>query len=307
MNFRFDPRLTEEAVGAALARQPMLAFRYRAEVESLYDDFPLDEREAAFERLHATWFAALELDRPLRLIFDEFPNITPAVSSVFVGRADRDSDEGALLASRSARVGLRLLPRRCVEADALSRLLRHELTHVTDMLNPAFGYPERPPSGATAGENLIRDRYRLLWDLSVDGRLARAKKKTIADAGARRRELDAMYRSLPDTARAALFDRLWGAADVTHDRLWAMASDVRTLLAFAGVSGGVDVSGGPMPGARCPLCKFPTYAWSPPLEPHVAAILQLDFPNWHPDDGVCDRCAELYRMLAANAVRALCG
>ena len=69
MNFHFDPRLMEEAVGAALARRPMLAARYRAGVEALYDDVPLDEREPAFARLHAKWFESLELDRPLCAIF----------------------------------------------------------------------------------------------------------------------------------------------------------------------------------------------------------------------------------------------
>jgi len=296
MNFHFEPRLTEDAVGAALARRPMLAARYRADVESLYDDVPLNERETAFARLHAQWFESLELDRPLRAIFEEFPSVVAAVRDVVVARADRRRDEGAVLAPRTARLGLRLAPARFTSDDALSRLMCHELTHVGDMLDPAFGYPDHPPSGATAGENLIRDRYRLLWDLSVDGRLARAKKPSIADETMRRAELDALYYSLPGAARSAIFARLWGAPDVTHDRLWRMASDVRALLAFAGAPGAASAPGGPLPGARCPLCTFPTYAWSPPLDAHIVPMLQRDFPNWLPEEGVCDRCAELYRQ-----------
>ena len=290
----------EDAVGASLARRPTLAVRYRADVEALYDDVPLDEREPAFARLHAKWFESLDLDRPLRAIFDEFSRVLASIRDVFVARADRPRDEGVVLAPRTTRLGLRLTADRLTpwRGDALSRFLRHELTHVGDMLAPAFGYPDRPPSGATAGDNLIRDRYRLLWDLSVDGRLARAKKKSIADAAMRRSELDALYCSLPETVRAAIFDRLWGASDVTHDGLWAAASDVRALLAFAGVSGAADAPNGPLPGARCPLCRFPTHAWSSPLAPRVASIIQVDFPTWQPEAGVCERCAELYQMRA---------
>ncbi len=307
MNFHFDSRLMEDAVGAALARRPMLAARYRAGVEALYEDVPLDEREPAFARLHAKWFESLDLDRPLRAIFEEFPVIVAAARDVIVARADRQRDEGAVLAPRGShlpmtnrRLGLRLTPARFTNGDALSCLMRHELTHVGDMLAPEFGYPDHPPSGATAGENLIRDRYRLLWDLSVDGRLARAEKKSIADAAMRRRELDALYCSLPEATRSAIFDRLWGATDLTHDRLWAVASDVRALVAFAGVALAAGASNGPLPGARCPLCRFPTYVWSPPLEPRVVSIVRLDFPRWQPDEGVCERCAELYRMRAGG-------
>jgi hypothetical protein len=300
MNFHFEPRLMEDAVGASLARQPMLAARYRADVEVLYDDVPLDEREPAFARLHATWFESLELDRPLRAIFKEFPVIVAAALEVVVAQADRRRDEGAVLAPRTMRLGLRLTPARFTNSDALSCLMRHELTHVGDMLDPEFGYPDRPPNGATAGENLIRDRYRLLWDLSVDGRLARAKKKSIADAAMRRRELDALYFSLSEATRLAIFDRLWGATGLTHDRLWAMASDVRALVVFAGVSGVAGAPSGPLPGARCPLCGFPTYVWSPPLESRVVSIVQSDFPTWHPEVGMCDRCAEHYRIRAGD-------
>jgi hypothetical protein len=108
--------------------------------------------------------------------------------------------------------------------------------------------------------------------------------------------LDALYGSLPQATRLAIFDRLWGATGLTHDRLWALASDVRALLAFAGVSGAAAASNGPLPGARCPLCGFPTYVWSAPLELKVVSMVQIDFPTWQPEAGVCDRCAELYRM-----------
>jgi len=56
--------------------------------------------------------------------------------------------------------------------------------HLADMLDPAFGY-ERNLSAAADGpsaENIVRDHYRVLWDVTIDGRLAR---HGVASSGAR--------------------------------------------------------------------------------------------------------------------------
>jgi hypothetical protein len=55
-------------------------------------------------------------------------------------------------------------------------LLRHELMHVADMLDPAFGYERSLPTSddGPSADNIVRDRYRVLWDVTIDGRLARA-------------------------------------------------------------------------------------------------------------------------------------
>ena len=59
---------------------------------------------------------------------------------------------------------LALRPERFEREDDFARFLRHELTHLQDMVDPAFGYsPDLVQSGFnTAQRRLTRERYRLL-------------------------------------------------------------------------------------------------------------------------------------------------
>jgi hypothetical protein len=73
------------------------------------------------------------------------------------------------------------------------------------------------------------------------------------------------------------FEQLWSARP-SHPELLALA---KSILLRAETT----------PGAPCPLCKFPTFAWAE--NPPVEAICR-DFPRWLPGHGCCARCAELY-------------
>jgi hypothetical protein len=86
-------------------------------------------------------------------------------------------------------------------------LLRRELRHVADMLDPAFGdEPHLPAGSSRTHEPLLRDRYRTAWSATIDGHLVRAGK---LDTGARERpwaEFAAIFGTLDVAAPAALFD-----------------------------------------------------------------------------------------------------
>jgi hypothetical protein len=65
-----------------------------------------------------------------------------------------------------------------------------------------------------------------------------------------------------------------------------------------------------IPGGRCPLCRFPTYAPEPnpeQLAAEVVARIVADFADWQPRHGLCGQCAELYRArpLSAGAAESL--
>ena len=62
--------------------------------------------------------------------------------------------------------------------------VRHEFTHLSDMLDPAFGYaPTLDLPGLNgAQQRLARERYRLLWDITIDGRLTAAGRTPMAAA-----------------------------------------------------------------------------------------------------------------------------
>ena len=57
----------------------------------------------------------------------------------------------------------------------LTEFLRRELLHVADMCDPAFAYSPTPELGGSCqtDNDLIRDRFRLLWDAFVEARMRR--------------------------------------------------------------------------------------------------------------------------------------
>ena len=74
-------------------------------------------------------------------------------------------------------VGIKLIPRRFYDP-AINRYLRHELTHIADMLDEAFRYDPDTKIGFNPGdEHLIFNRYRVLWSLHIDSRISRKGKE----------------------------------------------------------------------------------------------------------------------------------
>jgi len=139
---------------------------------------------------------------------------------------------------------LRLCAETLLEPVTLSALLRHELGHVADMLDPSFGYeralPESDAGPATA--NLLRDRYRVLWDVTIDGRLARAGLAGARERAARWREFAATFAMLGEGCRSA-FEEWFHLARPRHAALvqFAQAPIGRVgLQADARSAGGIS-------------------------------------------------------------------
>jgi hypothetical protein len=88
--------------------------------------------------------------------------------------ADVRADVG-LPVDAAPTIVVRLRPQSLLDPEGLRTLLRRELLHVADMLDPAFGYLKELPSVERdpAVVNLLRERYRVLWDATIDGRLCR--------------------------------------------------------------------------------------------------------------------------------------
>ncbi len=290
-----DPALAEEAVLRTISGRPEER-RFRRERNRLYD-LPLEERETAFASLHLRWFAALGLDEQLRQPLDELPILADHCFRCVVARARSRDDQGADLlvddaaSGREGRtVAVRLLPAAFAHPEALRSFLRFELLHVADMVNPHFGYEPRFGSSlpGPCHEQLLRDRYRVLWDVRIAGLLAR---RGAADAELVERVRAAFFRWFPmlgpeeaEKALAGLYAGDWG----THAEL------VRFAAAPAGRAERPRLA----PGMRCPLCRFPTYAPEPAPEQLPAEVVEqvrADFPNWQPTDGLCIQCADLYR------------
>lgn len=307
----YEPPLVEEAVLVAIrgrAEEPQL----RADRDALYAIGDSEEREQAFRAFHAAWFERLGLDAVVDEALREQPAVRAGAGRCLVSLARARRDEGAELfvaasadAPEPARrtLVLRLRPASLAEPDRLRPFLRRELLHVADMLDPRFGYAPRA-SGPDAGrlpDGLFRERYRVLWDTLVDGRLARLDWAPPGRRAERLREFAAAFPMLGDRLEEA-FDRFFGGDPRTHADLVRFAAEPERAL-------GLDRSG-PHAGERCPLCGSPTHAFE--LDPErlpepMRELIRRGFPGWDPADGLCRQCADLYRarvgLAAPSGVR----
>ncbi len=307
----WEPALVEEAVLHAIRGHHRERGFWR-ERDRPYEIEDPDEREIAFRRLHAAWFERLELAAPIQRALSEQPSLAEATGGCLVAAARVRKAEGAELFVRPAaeglgererrRVVLRIGPESLSDPGRLLAFLRHELFHIADMLDPRFGYePHLPPSEAgPAHDRLLRDRYRALWDASIDGRLARLGRAPAAIRADRLRDFARAFPILGEGTEETFRHFFEGHAG-THGALVAFAAHPGAL-GHPSLSGPRPPAPGPRrspsAGERCPLCRFPTHAFelNPEALPgEVVAEIQHDFPAWEPAHGLCIQCADLYR------------
>lgn len=309
----YDPRLIEEAVFLAL-RGRSEARLFHRERNRLYEITDAEKRERSFQDFHRAWFARLGLGKQIEKAVNEQPLLTSSVRSCVVTYAPGKREEGAelfvapeegLSESEKRTVGILLRPESLLDPSGLLIFLRHELLHITDMLDARFGYePEIPAAeGGPAHDRLLKDRYRVLWDATIDGRMVR---RGWAPESVRTERLRDFCRAFPmfgeetDQEFSLFFDR----EPHTHAELIAFVCDPRTA--------GKGSPTAPHQGSRCPLCGFPTHVFEPEPEcmpANVIAQITRDFPKWHPSHGLCAQCADLYRAhhLSASAATRLPG
>lgn len=320
MKIHYDPLLTEAVVLQEIARRqdggdPGPFREYHVAADRLYHRRP-DAREAAFQKLHAAFFVELGFAESLQTEFRAFPEIKAQVSDILVALAASSAEEGADLSREQGdggghpltRVGIRLQPDRLLDLATLQRYLRHELLHVVDLLNPDFGYERDMPlaTSSPAVENIIRNRYRLLWCLGIDARLEATGREPLTDKQTHRLQFDAQYRKFAPAVRKAIFERLWRPEPLPHSALLQMAMGSDWLLRLAG-DAGAKGSESPrrtlLPGSPCPLCRFPSYHFvedPSSLDCTLTAKIQQDFPSFTVDDGLCERCLEAYTLRAGR-------
>lgn len=225
----YEVRLVEDAVLRALRGRPDERV-FRKERDGVYEIDEAEGRETAFRSCHARWFEQLGLAKPIAQALGERPVILAHMARCLVVYASSASHEGAELFLEQGEpcgvVVLRLRPETLTLADRLRSFLHHELTHIADMVDPHFGYEPRFPeqTGEPARGRLLRERYRVLWDAFIDGRLARAG---WARVGIRQERLADFARAFPmlgeRTERA--FRRFFDGTRLTHAELVAFAAD----------------------------------------------------------------------------------
>ncbi len=292
----YDAALVEESVLLAERRfDADRAVAFRAERDHIYSVHDPEEREARFEELHGRYFLQLGLDRPLHQELAGRPQLRFRSCGCRVLRATSRREQSADLrqvqvgaaASGRPTIVLQLTAQSLLDPERLHTLLRRELLHVEDMLDPGFGYVKELPLADTepALANLLRERYRAVWDAAIDGRLCR---RGLLGAPARTARLTEFARAFPmlgERAEAA-FATWFDEPRPTH----------AAIVAF------VQEPLGPESGdeTRCPLCRLPTPALERGvrgLDPEVLSAIEGQHPGWRPEHGRCARCREVYAAL----------
>lgn len=304
MQLQYDENLIESAVlvcasGKRSGAPPAQVRRFHNERERLYSILDPDERNSAFFQLNLSWFREWGLEQALRDSLNEFQLLTAALNTAAFRRAVQRHDEGAELfvngSARSAIVSLRA--ERFADDGDFASFLRHELTHLSDMVDPAFGYePEIELAKHPAQERLVRERYRLLWDITIDGRLSRRDELPKAVRDQHRKQFERAYGFWDSAAVDVTFRSLWDAKQPRHSLLLELASDPR----------GLRFAHKPAPGALCPLCGFPTFHWfqAEKVTAQIREAVAAEFPEWTDEQGICNRCFEMYHVSACTHVSA---
>lgn len=302
MQLRYDDNFVEGAVFFCANHRrggppPLQVRRFHLSRERPYSILDPDERNTAFFDLHLEWFREWGLEKALVEPADEFPRLRTALSALVFRRAHLKRDEGAELyvSAENGRAGVvALRVERFDRPEELACFLRHEFAHVNDMLDPAFGYsPElHLPGRNAAQQRLTRERYRLLWDIAIDGRVTASSRATVGSREEHRASFDYAFDFWPEPRREEVFDSLWNNRQPRHADLLAMAADPR----------GLESAHEPVPGAACPLCGFATFAWADidGLSLQTTTAIRAEFPAWTPDQGACRRCVEIYRIVGAR-------
>lgn len=303
MQLRYDEDFIEAAAflctsGRRKGVPALQIARFHREREKLYAILDPDQRNTAFFKLHLDWFREWGLEKLLTDLLQEFPLLPEKLNVLAVRTTRGKNDEGAELyvnetGQRSAILALR--PESFARDAALREYVRHEFTHLSDMLNPDFGYaPTLDLSGLNGAQHrLARERYRLLWDITIDGRLAAAGHTPMAAREQHATAFARGYSFWPEERQIETFAQLWGNAAPRHAEFLALIADPR----------GLREAHRPAPGASCPLCEFPTFTWADAdaLLPHISARVVSEFPGWTAEQGLCGRCLETYQAAASLA------
>ncbi len=300
MQLRYDEDFIEAAAflcasGRRKGVPALQIARFHREREKLYAILDPDVRNTAFFNLHLDWFREWGLEKLITDLLKEFPLLPEKLSVLAVRKTRNKNDDGAELyvnetGQRSAILALR--PDSFARDVALRDYVRHEFTHLSDMLDPAFGYaPTLDLPGLNGAQmRLARERYRLLWDITIDGRLAAAGRTPMQPREQHAAAFARGYSFWPNDRQTETFESLWHDAAPNHANFLALIADPR----------GLRNAHRPAPGASCPLCDFPTFTWadSEALRPEIAARVTAEFPAWSPEQGLCGRCLETYQAAA---------
>lgn len=290
-----DPAFVEEAVFLTLKREEKaggegLVKTFHDGKNQIYEVVSGETREESFRKFYKVWFSKLGLGVIFERIVGEFPLLAGSEILVFVKRVFRQKDEGSELYvedfAKTVLIGLQVI--RILDKPFLEAILRQELVHVSDMLDPEFQYSPDPIFGGTCEteNDLIRDRFAVLWNLYVSSRIQRKGFQSLVSRGRQKLDFDKTFSFWSEKKRNQVFEDLLNRDQWTHPELLRLARHRdQTRISDRG-------------WFRCPLCSFSSYESVDCRVREAAAVvkrIEQDREDWEPERGVCQQCFAIYR------------
>lgn len=296
----YSPTLIEEAVMRFISDRKEETL-FRNERNALYEIENSELRDSSFQNFHLSWFVKLELDTPLVESLSSYPHIASKVDRVAIVQAPSKKKEGAELFRKNYKlysndekktsILITLTPEQFCQPVRLLEYLRHELQHIEDMLNPEFGYKinSSNPKVSSLIDSLFLQRYSVLWDLTVDGRLSKKEWQTSLSKETHFEKFQQTFQ-LPQDESLKLFDYFFNNPNPKHEKLEDFAADPPGWLLNRKT--GKDVTKG-----NCSLCTFSSTDLSTDYEhlsEEIISVIQKENPDWKLSDPVCGQCIDIY-------------
>lgn len=299
---QFDPRLAEVVVFEAIRAIEAggggeSCASFDRERERIYGLTDRRQRDAAFRRLHESWLSTLGFSADILEAAAEAGVKFESIHCVFVHGVAGRTQEGSELFEKDGRrtLVLALRPARFRDRSQLLRFARHEFRLAADLMDSRFEFArELDIVDGVLPPQLLKDRYRLLWSISADGRIERAGFEGLHDASEWRQVFDKTFSFLDPAQRDDLFDQVHGSDAPSHKRFLSIARNPRT-----GFGNHLTPPGGSAPGTLCPLCGFPTFEWCRDLRQYPNSFhltIGARHPGWTVEQGACASCVERYAL-----------
>ena len=286
----FDPRLMEDAVLLRISGHAQET-EFHQERERIYEIRDEEKQGKRFSELHQQWFVRLELALAVESALGDYPLLKRDTRGCRVMFSMFSKQEGAdLYGTSPATIIIKLRPSSLLDTSTLLTFLRHEFMHLHDILDPCFAYQLELPQSEVGPtyDNLIRERYRVLWDTWIDGRLLSRGWAPASVKQQRRTEFEATFSMLGESLDAKFsqwFDwPVHGHEDLLTFALHPESEDLQ--------QNSQEIQTG-----RCPLCRFPSFDLQNgrDVSPQTVQEIVRDFPDWSVEQGLCRQCSDLYQ------------
>ncbi len=299
-------QLVEEAVLRIIRGHPKEGL-FRKERDRIYEFTDPEEREEAFQQLHERWFNHLNLGEPVQQVFKLWPILTASThrclfikarstreigADLYLARVKRDQPE---LSRTERTIVVQLTPELLCQSSQFLVFLQREMLHIVDMLDPYFGYESGFPKRSLGPyHRVLQERYKILWDITVDGRLY---KKGWLPSSVRETHKMLFSRTFPSLQGELenLFSYFFDQGPHTHQELLSFAQNPEKWLA-----GTTDIGRGfkstPSSKGWCVLCQFPSFQLINPVDLSADLLVQIqqEHPTWNPQEPICWQCKDLY-------------